>query len=81
MVRNRLFGDEVTCSGLMVGRDLLETLDGRQLGDTLVLPRDMFDHSGTLTLDDMTLDGLQQGAGRPIRTVKRITELREVLAA
>jgi len=81
VVRNRLFGDEVTCSGLLVGRDLLDALHGRELGDTLVLPRDMFDHSGTLTLDDMTLDELQEGAGRPIRTVKRVTELREVLVA
>ncbi len=81
VVRNRLFGDEVTCSGLLVGRDLLDALHGRELGDTLVLPRDMFDHSGTLTLDDMTLDELREGAGRPIRMVKRITELREALVS
>jgi len=81
VVHNRLFGDEVTCSGLLVGRDLLDALHGRELGDTLVLPRDMFDHGGTLTLDDMTLDELREGAGRPIHTVKRVTELREVLVA
>ena len=81
VVRNRLFGDEVTCSGLLVGRDLLDALHGQELGDTLVLPRDMFDHSGTLTLDDMTLDELREGAGRPIRMVKRITELREALVS
>ncbi len=81
VVRNRLFGDEVTCSGLLVGRDLLDALHGRELGDTLVLPRDMFDHGGTLTLDDMTLDELREGTGRPIHTVKRVTELREVLVA
>jgi len=81
VVRNRLFGDEVTCSGLLVGRDLLDALHGQELGDTLVLPRDMFDHSGTLTLDDMTLDELREGTGRPIHTVKRVTELREVLVA
>ncbi len=79
-VRNTLFGDEVTCSGLLVGRDLIGALDGKMLGDTLVLPRDMFDHSGTLTLDDMTLDEIRGQIGRPIETVKRIDRLREVLA-
>jgi NifB/MoaA-like Fe-S oxidoreductase len=81
VVRNRLFGDEVTVSGLIGGRDLLATLAGHKLGDTLVLPRVMFDHGGTLTLDDMTLDDLRAAADRPIATVKRFTELREVLAA
>jgi len=81
VVRNRLFGDEVTVSGLIVGRDLLATLTGHELGDTLVLPRVMFDHGGTLTLDDMTLDELQDAVDRPIATVRRVTELGEVLAA
>src|SRR5919204_397760 len=81
VVRNRLFGDEVTASGLIVGRDLLAALAGHALGDTLVLPRAMFDHGGTLTLDEMTLDDLRAAADRPIATVRRVTELREVLAA
>lgn len=81
VVQNRLFGEEVTVSGLIVGRDLLDTLAGRALGDTLVLPRAMFDHSGTVTLDDMTLETLEHEASRPIAAVKRFTELREVLAA
>jgi putative radical SAM enzyme (TIGR03279 family) len=81
VVRNRLFGDEVTVSGLIVGRDLLAALAGHELGDTLVLPRVMFDHGGTLTLDDMTLDDLRAAADRPIATVKRCAELGEVLAA
>jgi NifB/MoaA-like Fe-S oxidoreductase len=81
VVRNRLFGDEVTVSGLMVGRDLLDTLDGRDLGETLVLPRDMFDHSGRLTLDDMTRDDLVDEIARPIATVKRFVELHDILMA
>ena len=81
VVCNRLFGDEVTVSGLIVGRDLLAALAGHELGDTLVLPRVMFDHGGTLTLDNMTLDDLQTAADRPIAMVRRFTELGEVLAA
>ena len=57
VVRNRHFGDEVTVSGLIVGRDLLATLAGHELGDTLVLPRVMFDHGGTLTGDNRPTGG------------------------
>jgi NifB/MoaA-like Fe-S oxidoreductase len=81
VVRNKLFGDEVTCSGLLVGRDLLEALEGHELGDTLVLPRVMFDHDGQRTLDDVTLEEIQQTVSRPTTLVKRVGELREVLAA
>jgi len=69
----------VTVSGLIVGRDLLGALDGHEVGDTVVLPRDMFDHSGRVTLDDMARDDLVDRLGKPIVTVKRFTELREVL--
>ncbi len=81
VVPNRLFGSEVTVAGLIVGRDLLAALEGRELGDTLVLPRDMFDHTGRLTLDDMTVDDLEAEAGRPIARVKRFTALYEILMA
>jgi len=82
VVTNRLFGAEVTVSGLIVGRDLLDALsEGEEhaLGDTLVLPRDMFDSTGTVTLDDMTVHELEATVQRPIATVKRFTELREIL--
>jgi len=81
VVTNKLFGDEVTVSGLIVGRDLLDSLAGHELGDTLVLPRDMFDHSGRVMLDDMTRDELGARVERPVVTVKRFTDIREVLAA
>lgn len=81
VVPNRLFGPEVTVSGLMVGRDLLAALQGRELGDVLVLPRDMFDHTGRLTLDDMTVRDLEAETGRPIAQVKRFVELGEILMA
>lgn len=81
VVTNKLFGDEVTVSGLIVGRDLLDSLAGHELGDTLVLPRDMFDHSGQVMLDDMTRDELGARVERPVVTVKRFTDIREVLAA
>jgi len=54
-VENRFFGPTVTVSGLLTGRDVVEVLQGRALGEVVFLPRAMFDASGELTLDDMTL--------------------------
>jgi len=54
-VENRFFGPTVTISGLLTGRDVIEALRGRDLGDLVLLPRVMLDASGELTLDDMTL--------------------------
>ncbi|MBC8249569.1 MAG: DUF512 domain-containing protein, partial [Anaerolineales bacterium] len=53
-VENRFFGPTVTVSGLLTGRDVVEALRERDLGDLMFLPRAMFDASGELTLDDMS---------------------------
>jgi len=52
-VENRFFGPTVTVSGLLTGRDVIEALRGRDLGDVVFLPRAMFDAPSKLTLDDM----------------------------
>jgi hypothetical protein len=41
-VTNRLFGETVTVSGLLGGRDVLSALAGQDLGEVVVLPRVMF---------------------------------------
>ncbi|MGA9351976.1 MAG: DUF512 domain-containing protein [Anaerolineae bacterium] len=53
-VVNDFFGPAVTVSGLLTGRDVIEVLRSRDLGDVVFLPRAMFDASGELTLDDMS---------------------------
>ena len=53
-VENRFFGLTVTVSGLLTGRDVIEDLGGRKLGDLVFLPRAMFDASAELTLDEMS---------------------------
>jgi NifB/MoaA-like Fe-S oxidoreductase len=58
-VVNEFFGPTVTVSGLLTGRDVIaalqqRTLEGRDLGEAVFLPRTMFDAAGEVTLDDMT---------------------------
>jgi putative radical SAM enzyme (TIGR03279 family) len=54
-VTNRFFGPTVTVSGLLVAQDVVAALRGAELGDTVVLPRAMFDAAGQVTLDDWSL--------------------------
>ena len=62
-VENRFFGPMVTVSGLLTGRDVIEVLRGRDLGDVVFLPRAMFDASGDMTLDDMGLAEIGERLG------------------
>ncbi len=65
-VVNRALGETVTVSGLLFGRDVLAALQQTLPADLVVLPRSMFEQTGTRTLDDMTVEQLSSACGRPI---------------
>ncbi len=74
-VENSLFGPTVTVSGLMSGRDVVETLRGRTDGGLVVIPRVMLDAKGLLTLDDLTLEDLKEKLGAEVSVVSHFHEL------
>ena len=66
-VVNRFFGETVTVAGLVVGKDIVDTLKGRDdLGDVLLLPRVMLRETEDVFLDGMTLDELKRTVGKKI---------------
>ncbi len=66
-VVNRFFGETVTVAGLVVGRDIVAALEGREdVGDTLLLPRVMLRETEDVFLDGMTLDELKAITGKRI---------------
>lgn len=65
-VANRFFGSTVTVSGLLVGQDVVNTLQGRDLGERVILPRAMFDAEGQRTLDEMTPAEIGERLGVPV---------------
>ena len=79
-VENHLFGQSVTVSGLLAGRDVLDALAGVALGERVFLPRAMFDAAGERTLDDLTLDDLTERLGVPISPVSTMGQVVEALA-
>ncbi len=54
-IRNDFFGHTITVAGLVTGRDLLSQLDGKDLGDELLLPNCMLRHEQDRFLDDVLL--------------------------
>lgn len=80
-VRNGLFGDSVTVSGLLTGGDVISALEGHSLGDRLYLPSAMFDRSGTGTLDDLTLADIAERLGVPVYLAGTLSEVLDTLAS
>jgi len=65
-VRNERLGHGITVAGLLMGADVMEQLQGRELGAFVVLPRVMFDHPQGISLDDLSPLEVARQLGRPI---------------
>jgi len=68
-VENRFFGGRVSVTGLLTGKDILDTLKGVDLGDCLMLSRNMFRSGTEVMLDDVTRSDLESGLGVPVRII------------
>jgi len=84
-VVNQFFGPVTTVSGLLTGQDVVAALQGRPLGERVLLPRAMFTgRYGAeaarpgMTLDDWSLDEI---SARLDRQVTMTGTLEELLAA
>jgi putative radical SAM enzyme (TIGR03279 family) len=63
-VMNNWYGGNVAVSGLLTGRDVIAQLQGEEIrGQTLLLPRVMFDSTGQVTLDDLTAEDIARALG------------------
>jgi len=62
-VENRLFGESVTVSGLVAGKDIMAALEGQEIGRALLVPDVMLKEGEGVFLDDVTLDELGERLG------------------
>ncbi len=65
-IKNDFFGENITVSGLVTGRDLIAQLKGKALGDRLLIPAAMLRQEGDLFLDDTTPSEVEQALGIPV---------------
>lgn len=78
-VENRLFGSEVTVSGLLAGEDVIERLHGASLGDMLIVPKVMFDRAGEVTLDDVPVAAIAQRLRTRLHVADGIGDLERLI--
>lgn len=63
---NERLGGTITAAGLLMGADVLAQLEAAGYGDLVVLPRVMFDHPETISLDDLSPQDVANRLGRPV---------------
>ncbi len=69
-IENKFFGELITVSGLITGGDLVAQLQGKPLGNALLISRNMLKADEDIFLDDMTLEQAQESLGVPIVCVE-----------
>lgn len=69
-IRNDFFGESVTVSGLVTGKDVINQLKGKILPDILLMPEVMFRDGTEIMLDDVTIEELSKELGRKIKKIK-----------
>ncbi len=85
-VTNRFFGKVTTVSGLLTGADVVSELQGRELGDTVLLPRAMFTGAYSavsapsgVALDGMSIADVSAHVGVPVAMAGTMTEVLSAL--
>ncbi len=63
---NRFFGESITVAGLLCGRDIMEQLKGKDMGDAVIISRDMLREGTDVLLDDTTVPRLEAALGAPV---------------
>ena len=65
-IKNDFFGESVTVAGLLTGQDILAQLEGKDLGDELIIPDSALRDGEDVFLDDMTVTELSEKLGIPV---------------
>ncbi len=69
-IKNNFFGENVTVTGLLTGTDIAAQLEGKPLGDNLLLCKSMLKSGEKLFLDDYTIEELERYLNVKIQLVE-----------
>lgn len=78
-VRNERLGETITVAGLLNGSDVLRQLREAGYGDLIVLPRVMFDHPDTITLDNLSPQDIANQLDRPVALADSLGDVWDAL--
>ncbi|MEW5922094.1 MAG: DUF512 domain-containing protein [Bacillota bacterium] len=80
ILANRFWGGNVNVAGLLSGRDLLQGLTGKPLGEAVFIPAVMLKEGSGLFLDGISLKKLSAALKIPVIPVQTLLEIRRFLA-
>ncbi|MCQ2421721.1 MAG: DUF512 domain-containing protein [Lachnospiraceae bacterium] len=69
-IRNDFFGERITVSGLLTGRDIIAQLKGIDLGSRLILPANLLRSGEDVLLDDLTVGDIEKALNIKIKISK-----------
>ena len=69
-IRNDFFGESITVSGLLTGRDIMAQLKDKPLGERLYLPENLLRAGTHVLLDDVTTGQIADALQVPVSIVK-----------
>lgn len=69
-IRNDFFGEMITVSGLLTGQDIMAQLQGKTLGERLLLPQNVLRSGEDVFLDDVTVPELEKALQVKVDIVK-----------
>jgi len=67
---NDFFGEGITVSGLLTGKDIIKQLKDKALGDILLLPCNLLRSGESVLLDDITIKDIENSLQVPIDIIK-----------
>ena len=59
-IRNDFFGERITVTGLLTGRDIMDQLKNQDLGQLLLLPENLLKADEAILLDDVTVEDMKK---------------------
>ena len=63
---NNYFGETITVSGLITGEDIINQLDTKELGDKILIPKNMLKSDEPIFLDDVKLKEIEEHFNKKI---------------
>ena len=69
-ITNHFFGELITVSGLLTGQDIISQLQGKRLGERVLLPQNVLRSGEDYLLDDVTVDEMEKALQVKIDIVK-----------
>ncbi len=79
VMKNIRLGEGITAAGLLMGEDVLIQLGSVELGDVVVLPRIIFDHPDTVSLDDLSPQDCANRLKRPVALADTMGDIWDVI--